>query len=62
MLVYESDKVRVLKHELLDVWNVQTYGECDNPRSYDRHYDWRTIKQLTCLQDVKDLVSILEAD
>lgn len=61
MVIYKSDKVRVLQHELLDIWNVQVYGECDNPRSYGRHYDWYTVKQLTCIREVKELVKILEA-
>ena len=56
-LIYEEGKVRVLQHDHLQVYHVQEYGWCDNPRSYGGHYAWHVVAECYSIEEVRGIVT-----
>lgn len=59
MLIFSTNNVRVLQHEHLQIFHVQEYGECDNPRSYGRHFDFHTVLETSDIEQVRSKVKEL---
>lgn len=56
MLIYQNDGIRVLQHEHLTLFYVQKWMECDNPRTYGRHFDFSTILETSSISEVNKKV------
>lgn len=62
MMLYCKNGIRVLQHEYLNIFYIQTWMECDNPRSYGRHYDYATVHVSRSIEDANTVVlSMLKA-
>lgn len=59
MLIYQESRIRVLQHEYLKLFYVQTWGECDNPCTYGRHYDFYTVLVTSSIEEVNEKVNQL---
>ena len=56
MMIFHEKDVRVLQHEHLTFFHVQVLMEGDNPRSYGRNIDYRTVLETNSLDLVKKKV------
>lgn len=52
MLIYQYEDYRVYQHPLLDIFYINKWMLCDNPRSYDQHYDFGNIKTCNSIEQV----------
>lgn len=59
MMIFSQDNVRVLQHEYLQIFYVQQWGECDNPHSYGRHFDFHTVLETRKIEEVRNKVGQL---
>lgn len=50
-VIYEEDRVRVLQHDHLHVFNVQEFGALDSSNMH-----WYTVKQVFSIEEVRELV------
>lgn len=57
MMIYNRDGIRVIQHDFLKLFHVQVWGECDNPRSYGRHYDYCTVLETQSIEEVRKTVA-----
>lgn len=60
MLIYQGDGIRVMQHPYLQIFDVQKFMEGDCNRSYDRKFDYFTVKQCHSIQEVRELVQDLQ--
>lgn len=52
MLIHQEENYRVLQHEYLQIYYIQKWMVCDNPRSYDQHWDYGGIKTVNSIEEV----------
>lgn len=51
-LVFKGKNFRVLYDSRNNIYNIQRWMDCDNPRTYGRHYDYCTVKQCNTTHEV----------
>lgn len=63
MLIFHEKDVRVIQHPHLTFFFVQVLMEGDNPRSYGRNIDYRTVLETNSIEKVREEVKrVLEPE